>query len=75
MKGLDEKRINALEHLRIYQKRIKKVYGKNITPREFKFGDLVLEENNHNIKAKKEDKGKFDTNCMGLYIISAKYSN
>ena len=42
---LDEKRINALEHMRVYQERIKRAFDKKALIREFKIGDLVLKEN------------------------------
>jgi len=36
-------------------------------------GDLVLKENHHKTKAKKEDKGEFEINLIGPYIVKVKY--
>lgn len=42
---LDEKCISALQHLIIYQECIKRAYNKRVHYHEFKFGNLVLSEN------------------------------
>ena len=39
---LDEKRVNAMYHSHLYQKRIARAYNKKIRPRKIKEGDLVL---------------------------------
>jgi len=66
---LDEKRINALEHLKAYQQRIKRSYGKKVVIKAFKVGDMVLQENISNTIAKDELKGKFEPNWVGPYMI------
>lgn len=71
----DKKRINALEHLRRYHNRIKRAYVNKIRPKEFKVDDVVLKENHHKTKTKKDDKRKFDSNCIGPYFFIAKYQN
>lgn len=61
--------------LELIKKRARKAHGKKIVPCEFQVGDLVLEENHHNSQAKKQDKGKLETNQIGPYIIKNKYPN
>ena len=39
---LDEKRIRAMYHSQLYQKRIARAYNKKIKPGKIKEGDLVL---------------------------------
>jgi len=62
LEAMGEKRNNALEHLRAYQKRIKRAYGKKVVPKAFEVGDMVLQENISNTIAKDELKGKFKPN-------------
>ena len=73
LEALDEKRINALEHLRAYQQRIKRSYGKKVVPKAFEVGDMVLQENISNNTTKDELKGKFEPNWVGPYIIIEVY--
>lgn len=42
---LDERCVNSIEHHKVYQESLKRVYKKIIKPRELKVGDLVLKEN------------------------------
>jgi len=42
---LDERQVNALEHMHTYQSRIKRAFEKRIKIYEFNIGDLVLKEN------------------------------
>lgn len=72
---MDEKRIYDLEHLKAYKKITKKLYGKKIIPKEFQVGDLFHKQNHHKNEAEKEDKGKFETNWFGPYIVKKKYPN
>ena len=39
---IEEKRMTALCHGQLYQKRMKKAFSKKVKPREFREGDLVL---------------------------------
>ena len=39
---LDEHRVNAIQHHKVYQEWLKNVYGSKVRPREFEVGDLVL---------------------------------
>lgn len=70
LEALDEKRISALEHLRAYQQRIKRSYGKRVIPKDFEVGDMVLQENISNTTAKDGLKGKFEPNWVRPYIIT-----
>ena len=69
LEALDEKRVHALEHLKAYQQRISRAYGKKVTPKAFEVEDMVLQENISNITARDELKGKFEPNWVGPYII------
>lgn len=42
---LDEKYVHALEHMHVYQERIKREFDKKVKMQEFNIGDLVLKEN------------------------------
>jgi len=70
LEALDEKRINALEHLRAYQQRIKRAYGKKVVPKAFEVGDMVMQENISNTTVEDDLKGKFEPNWVGPYIIT-----
>lgn len=39
---LDKKCKASFDHMRVYQKRMSKAFNKNVHPREFQVGDLVL---------------------------------
>jgi len=69
LEALDEKRVHALEHLRAYQQRISRAYGKKVIPKTFEVEDMVLQENISNTIARDELKGKFEPNWVGPYII------
>jgi len=62
LEALDEKRVHALEHLKTYQQRISRAYGKKVIPKAFKVRDMVLQENISNTTARDELKGKFEPN-------------
>ena len=49
-------------------------YNKKMKPREFQIGDLVLRENPRN-QAIQEKKGKFKTNWLGPYVITAVFGS
>ena len=42
---LDEKWVHALEHMHVYQERVKWGFDKKVKIHEFNIGDLVLKEN------------------------------
>ncbi|KAH9324039.1 hypothetical protein KI387_004217, partial [Taxus chinensis] len=53
---LDEKRIRALNHLKVYQNKVSRGYKKCIIHREFDVGDLILKENQKNTVKDREKK-------------------
>jgi transposase InsO family protein len=58
---LDECRLEALNHLQVYQNHIKRSYNKKIKVQTFQVGDLVLKENQKNMP-NPDSKGKFEPN-------------
>ena len=67
---LDEKRLKALYHIQVYQRRLRKTFDKKVRTRDLKLGDLVLEE----IRALVQDaNGKFKQNWASPYIIKQIY--
>ena len=68
---LDEKRMRAMYHSQLYQKRIARAYNKKIKPDKIKEGDLVLKL----IKPIMIDsRGKFKPNWEGLYLVKKLFS-
>ena len=49
-----------------------KAFNKKVHPREFQIGDLVLRENPQNQQTR-EQKGKFEPNWLGPYVITAAF--
>lgn len=63
---IDEKRLAAVDHVRIYQKRIACAFNKRVRPRKIVKGDLVLKE----LRAPIFDpRGKFKPKWVGPYIV------
>ena len=71
---LDECRQVACDHLWEYHQRMSRIYNKKVRPRSFQLGDLVLRENPKN-QQKWTQKGKFEPNWLGPYIITAVYGS
>ena len=71
---LDEKRQASFDHMRVYQKRMSKAFNKKVHPREFQVGDLVLRVNHKN-QQNREQKGKFEPNWLGPFIITAAFGS
>ena len=71
---LDERRQVACDHLRVYQQRMSRSYNKKVKPGSFELGDLVLRENPKN-QQQRTQKGKFEPNWLGPYIITAVYGS
>ena len=74
LETLDERRKVAFDHMRAYQKRMSTQYNKKVHPREFQVGELVLRENPKN-QQHREQKGKFEPNWLGPYIITAVFGS
>ena len=63
---LDERRLRALHHVQVYQKRIARQFNKRVKPRNIKEGDFVLKE----VRAPTTDpRGKFQPNWTGPYFV------
>ena len=71
---LDEHRQVACDNLRAYQQRMSRSYNKKVNPRSFQLGDLVLRENPKN-QQQRTQKGKFEPNWLGPYIITAVFGS
>ncbi|XP_056688165.1 uncharacterized protein [Spinacia oleracea] len=64
----DERRLRALHHVQIYQKRIARQFNKKVKLRNIKEGDFVLKE----VRAPTTDpRGKFRPNWTGPYFVKA----
>ena len=64
----------SFDHMRVYQKHMSKVFNKKVHPREFQVGDLVLHVNPKN-QQNRDQKGKFEPNWLGPYIIIATFGS
>ncbi|XP_074318672.1 uncharacterized protein LOC141655494 [Silene latifolia] len=64
---LDERRLNALYHVQLYQKRIESAFNKKLKPRGISEGDLVLKS----VKALLpiDPRGKLKPNWAGPYLV------
>jgi len=69
LERLDEKRIRAIEHQKVYHAKLKRAFAKKIEIKEFKIGDLFLKENINKTKLNEESKGKFKPNWLGPYVV------
>ncbi|XP_074293497.1 uncharacterized protein LOC141620557 [Silene latifolia] len=63
---LDERRLNALYQVRLYQKRIERAFNKKVKPRKIKEGDLMLKSVRALLPI--DTWGKFKPNWAGPYL-------
>ena len=68
---IDEKRMTALCHGKLYQRRFKRAYNKKTHLRMFKLGDLVLKKRNMAIF---DLRGKFAPYFEGPYVVKKAFS-
>uniref|UniRef100_A0A2N9HPP7 Integrase catalytic domain-containing protein n=1 Tax=Fagus sylvatica TaxID=28930 RepID=A0A2N9HPP7_FAGSY len=68
---IDEKRLAALCHGQLYQRRIERAYNKKARPRTFQPGDLVLKKRN---MALSDPRGKFAPSYEGPYVVKKAFS-
>ena len=68
---LDEKRLKAMHHMQLYQKRIARAYNKKIKPGKIKEGELVLK---HTKPLLTDRRGKFKPNWEGPYLVKKIFS-
>ena len=71
---LDEKRLQAQQHIEFYQARISKAFNKKDKQRIFQEGDLVLDVRRLIVMTHKT-KGKFQPKWEGPFVIETIYSN
>jgi len=68
---VEEKRLVAVCHVQLYQKRMKKAFDKIVRPREFHEGDLVVKKI---ISVQKDHRGKWMPNYEGPYVVKKVFS-
>jgi hypothetical protein len=68
---IGEKRIAAICHHQLYQKRMAKAYDKKVRPRLFQEGDLVLKKI---LSLPEEDQSKWAPNYEGPYVVRKAFS-
>ena len=64
--SLDEKRMDALFHTQIYQRRIARAFNKKVKPEKIKAGDMVLKQSRAIVF---DPRGKFRPNWEGPYLV------
>ncbi|KAM2415787.1 hypothetical protein ACFX1X_002106 [Malus domestica] len=74
LEALDEKRLEAQQHLECYQARLSKAFNKKVLPRSFQMGDLVLSLRRPIITTHKT-KSKFTSKWDGPYVVQEVYTN
>ncbi|KAM1064551.1 hypothetical protein ACFXTH_028557 [Malus domestica] len=72
LESLDERRLEAQQHLECYQARLSKAFNKKVRPRSFQTGDLVLALRRPIITTHKT-KSKFTSKWDGPYVIQEVY--
>ena len=68
---ISEKRLAAICHHQLYQRRMAKAYDRKVRPREFKEGDLVLRKL---LPLPSEDRSKWAPNYKGPYVVKKAFS-
>ncbi|RDY06254.1 gag-pol, partial [Mucuna pruriens] len=68
---IEEKRLIALCHGQLYQRRVKKAFDKKVRPRVFRKGDMVLKQVLPNLK---DPRGKWAPNYEGPYVVKQAFS-
>jgi hypothetical protein len=68
---ISEKRMAAICHHQLYQKRMAKAYDKKVRPRLFQEGDLVLKKI---LSLPGDDQSKWAPNYEGPYIVKKAFS-
>ena len=74
LKALDEKRLEAQQHLECYQVRLLRAFNKNVKPRSFQQGDLVLAIQRP-INTLHKIGNKFTSKWDGPYVVQEVYTN
>jgi len=69
---IEEKRLAATCHGKLYQRRMKKAFDKRVHPREFHEGEMVLKKILH---IQKDYKGKWTPNYEGSFMVKRAFSS
>ena len=68
---IEEKRMKAIYHGQLYQKRMMRAHDKKIRPRQFQDGELVLKRIPQN---RQDPRGKWSPNWEGPYVVKKAFS-
>ncbi|KAK8624503.1 hypothetical protein V6N13_065844 [Hibiscus sabdariffa] len=68
---IEEKRLKAICHAQMYQKRMIRAHNKKVRPREFREGDLVLKMI---LPMERDSRGKSMPNWKGSYVVTKAFS-
>ena len=68
---IEGKRLAAMSHGRLYQRRVKNAFDKKVRSRKFSEGDLVLKKVS---QALKDNRGKWAPNYEGPFIVKKAFS-
>jgi hypothetical protein len=68
---IEEKRMAALCHGQLYQRRMKQAFDKKVRPGEFREGDLVLKKI---LSFQPDARGKWTPNYEGPYVVKRAFS-
>ena len=68
---IEGKRLAAMSHGRLYQRRVKNVFDKKVRSHNFNEGDLVLKKVS---QALKDNRGKWAPNYEGPFIVKKAFS-
>jgi len=63
---VDEKRLAAVCHGQLYQRRVKRAFDKKVRPIEFQEGELVMKKI---ITVQRDNRGKWMPNYEGPYVV------
>ncbi|XP_024164333.1 uncharacterized protein LOC112171367 [Rosa chinensis] len=74
LEALDEKRLDAQQHLECYQARMSRAFNKGVRPRSFQVGDPVLAVRRPIIMTHKTGP-KFQSKWDGPYVVREVYTN
>ncbi|XP_050128475.1 uncharacterized protein LOC126605154 [Malus sylvestris] len=74
LEALDERRLEAQQHLECYQPQLFQAFNKKVRPRSFQIGNLVLALRKPIIITYKTE-SKFTSKWDGLYVIQKVYTN
>ena len=68
---IEEKRMKAICHGQLYQKRMMRAHDKKVRPRQFQEGELILKRIPQN---RQDPRGKWSPNWEGPYVVKKTFS-